>query len=288
MGTVMYDPKEDERFLNPYIDTDEMRERETADKTIPYRYMHGGFAGTSVKFSFFFPEKEAYEGRFWQYLSPFPGPDEELASIGRTGVNDRIAFSLIHGGYFVETNMGSSSMFGEKKDDTLVWKSSAAAAEFSREKAIELYGGGRPYGYVYGGSGGGYKTMACIENTRVWDGALPYVIGSPASLPNTITMHAQGQRTLRGAFDKIVDALDAGGSGNPYEGLDEDERFFLKELTRMGFPPIAWYLEAWGEIDDGSLPVLAPGGEAERPGLFSGFLGEGRLHRRRPGQQCSA
>lgn len=271
MGTVMYDPKEDARFVHPYIDVDEMRERKTADKTIPYRYMHGGFAGTSVKFSFFFPEKEAYEGRFWQYLSPFPGPDEEVASIGRTGVNDRIAFSLVNGGYFVETNMGSSSMFGAKEDDQLVWKSSAAAAEFSREKAMEIYGCGRPYGYVYGGSGGGYKTMACIENTRAWDGALPYVIGSPASLPNTITMHAQGQRTLRNAFGKIVDALDAGGSGDPYAELDGDERFFLKELTRMGFPPMAWYLEAWGEIDDGSLPVLAPGVKRKDPDYFKDF-----------------
>ena len=56
--------------------------------------------------------------------------------------------------------------------------------------------------------------MACIENTNAWDGAAPYVIGSPVSLPNTITMHAQGQRCLRRVFGKIVDALDAGGSGD--------------------------------------------------------------------------
>lgn len=272
MTKTIYDPKNDPRFQDPRIDVDEWRNRCHPNGTcIPYRYMHGYFAGTSVKFSFFFPEKSRYEGRFHQYLSPFPGPDEEVASIGRTGVNDRILFALCCGAYFVESNMGSSAMFGGAPDPTLCWKASAAAAEYSRVKAMELYNCRRPYGYVYGGSGGGYKTMACIENTRTWDGAAPYVIGSPVSLPNTITMHAQGQRVLRNAFPKILDALDAGGSGDPYAGLTEHEAGMLRELTRMGFPPMAWYLEAWGEVDDGSLPVLMPGVKRADPDYFSQF-----------------
>ena len=101
--------------------------------------------------------------------------------------------------------------------------------------------------------------MACIENTSAWDGAAPFVIGSPVSLPNTITMHVQGQRVLRNAFPKILDALDAGGSGDPYEKLNQDEADMLRELTKMGFPPLAWYMEAKGVIDPGSLPVLMPG-----------------------------
>lgn len=272
MGTTMYNPKTDERFQQPFIDIDEWRERELVDGTVlPYRYMHGGFQGTNVKFSFFFPEVKAYQGRFHQYLSPFPGPDEEMASIGRTGENDRVAFALSCGAYFIESNMGSCAAFGGMADPTIVWQSSAAAAEYSREKAEELYHAGRPYGYVYGGSGGGYKTLACIENTNTWDGAAPYVIGSPVSLPNTITMHVQGQRVLRNCFDKILDALDEGGSGNPYEQLNPEETAMLEELTKMGFPPIAWYLEAKGEINDGSLPVLAPGVKAADPTYFEEF-----------------
>lgn len=272
MGKVIYDVKKSGEFTDAYIDMDEWRERELVDGTkVPYRFLHGGFKEKSVKFSFCFPKKEAYQGRFYQYLSPFPGPDEEMASFGRTGENDRIAFSLINGAYYVESNMGSGQMFGGMPDPTIVWKASAAVAEFSREKAMEIYGCERPYGYVYGGSGGGYKTMACIENTNAWDGALPYVIGSPVSLPNTITMHAQGQRVLRNCFAEIVDALDAGGSGNMYEKLNEDEAFMLKELTRMGFPPISWYLEAKGEINDGSLPVLTPGVKAADQEYFRDF-----------------
>ena len=113
MAKTIYNPKTDPRFANPIIDQDEWRERYLADgTTVPFRYLHGYFDGTDVKFSFCFPPKDRYENRFQQYLSPFPGPDEEVASLGRTGVNDRIGFALHCGAYFIETNMGSHSQFG--------------------------------------------------------------------------------------------------------------------------------------------------------------------------------
>lgn len=268
----IYDMRTDPDFDDPYIDVEEERERTLEDgKILPYLYVHGGFRKKGVKFSFCFPKKEVYKGRFYQYLSPFPGPNEEVASPEKYGEDDQIAFCLMNGAYFVESNMGSKQMFGGSDDPTLVWKASAAAAEFSRVKAMEYYGCERPYGYVHGGSGGGYKSMACIENTCTWDGAVPYVIGSPVSLPNTITLHAQGQRALRNVFGKIVDALDAGGSGNMYEGLNEDEAFMLKEITEMGFPPRAWFLEANGWIDDGSPPLQIPHVKKDDPGYFQDF-----------------
>ena len=268
----IYDAKLDPEYQMPYIDQDEEQDRVLQDGTkISYRYMHGGFKNTNVKFSFCFPPKAEFKGRFYQYLSPFPGPDEETASLNRTGEDDKIAFCLINGAYYVESNMGSGAMFGEKTNPSIVYKSSAAVAEYSRVKAMEIYGCTRPYGYVYGGSGGGYKTMACIENTNAWDGAAPYVIGSPVSLPNTITLHAQGQRCLRRVFKQIVDAVDAGGSGDMYAGLDENEKKMLEEITNMGFPPITWFLEAEGRIDDGALPVLAPLVKGADPEYFKEF-----------------
>ena len=268
----IYEVKKDPEFQNSYIDVDEWRERVLPDgNKVNFRYIHGGVKEKGLKFVFCMPEKEKYTGRFFHYLSPFPGPDEELASLEHTGVDDRIGFALMHGAYYVESNMGSISMFGMAGDSTLNWKASAAAAEISRNIAQEMYQVGRPYGYVFGGSGGGYKTMACIENTNAWDGAAPFVIGSPVSLPNTITLHAQGQRCLRHLFGKIVDALEPGGSGNIYEGLTEDEAAMLKEITEMGFPPKAWFLEASGRIDDGSLPVLTPGVKMQDPGYFTDF-----------------
>lgn len=272
MEKTIYHALQDPTYSHPFIDQREERIRTLINgQQIPFLYVHGGFEGTKVKFVFCFPKKEAYQGRFFHYLSPFPGPDEEVASLQHQGLQDHVSFALTHGAYFVETNMGSSAMFAGRPDSTIVYKSSAAAAEYSRQVAMELYDCERPYGYVFGGSGGGYKTMACIENTDAWDGACPYVIGSPVSLPNTITLHAQGQRVLRHAFGRIVDALDAGGSGEPYQGLTRDEADGLREMTRMGFPPRAWFLEAEGTIDPGSLPVLLPGIKQADPGYFTDF-----------------
>ena len=170
----IYHAMDDPKMQKMVIDTQEKRERTLADGTkVPYLYVHGAIPENEIKFILCIPEKENYEGRFFQYLSPFPGPDEEVASLDKTGEDDRIAFALTHGAYFVESNMGSKFAFGGAADPTLCWKASAAVAEHSRKFVMDLYGVGRPYGYVYGGSGGGYKSMACIENTDAWDGACP-------------------------------------------------------------------------------------------------------------------
>ncbi len=273
MAKAIYHALSDPDYQDAVIDIDEQRTRDNpTGGTIRFRYIHGGFPGKAVKFSLCFPEKSAYTGRFFHYLSPFPGPDEEMASLSRTGQNDHIAFALINGAYFVESNMGSAHQFGGSNEPQRVWKASAAVAEFSRRKAMEIYGvQERPVGVVYGGSGGGYKTMACIENTDAWECAVPFVIGSPASLPNTITMHVQGERVLQNAFGKILDNIDAGGCGDMYAGLNAGEASMLRELTKMGFPPLAWYPEAAGRLDPGSLPVLTPGIKASDPGYFQDF-----------------
>ena len=254
---ALYNAKTDPEFAHPVILEKETREREIlGGGPVPYLYVHGKFDGTAVKFLFCIPEREAYEGRFYMHLSPFPGPDEELASLTKTGEDDFIAFALTHGACFTECNMGSVAVFSAGPDSTIYYRSNAAVAEYLRTFLQELYGEHRVYGYVFGGSGGGYKTMSCIENTTAFDGAVPFVIGSPVSLPNCLTVPAYGKRMLRRCWPQIMEAVDAGGSGDPYEQLDEEEKKALLEITRMGFPPrMCW---AFGYDDDGALPVLAP------------------------------
>ena len=64
-----------------------------------------------------------------------------------------------------------------------------------------MYGEHRPFGYVYGGSGGAFKTISCFENRiDVWDGAVPFVHGSPVSMPNLFTVQAHAIRILRDKF----------------------------------------------------------------------------------------
>ena len=228
----------DTLFKEPYIDKDEWR-----DTPVRYRYVHGGFKGTEARFSFYFPPKENYKGHFFQYITPFP--DNENLSQGATGEEDRIGFSIKHGAYFIETNEGGRIDFSKPTaDDPTIgaYRVNAAAAQFSRVVASIICGGKRPYGYAFGGSGGAYRTVGGIENTEgVWDGAVPYVLGSPMAIPNVFTVRMYAMRVLHDKFPQIIDALEPGGSGDPYTGLNDEEKEALHEVTKMGFPPQSWY-----------------------------------------------
>lgn len=247
MKENLYTPEMDPQFQEPYVDLHEHR-----TLPLPHLYVHGGYKGTDLRFSFFYPEKQAYEGRFFQFMAPAEG--SENASIGRMGVEDKIGFALTHGAYFVESNMGSLDA-SNKKDKGIIYKASAAAAEYSRTVAQELYGPHRPYGYIYGGSGGAFKTTSCFENTNAWDGAVPYIHGSPMAIPNVFCARAYAKRVLRHKFPAIVDALEPGGSGDPYATLNAEESAVLHEVSRLGFPMRSWFY--YKEMDDGAFPVVA-------------------------------
>lgn len=229
----------DTLFNTPFIDIDEWRE-----KPVKHHYVHGGFKGTEARFSFYFPSKEQYKGRFFQYITPFP--DNENISQGASGEEDKIGFAVSHGAYFIETNGGGRYDFtGQKKaNDPLIgaYKSNAASAQFSKIVANEIFGKHLTYGYAFGGSGGAYRTIGGIENTEgVWDGVVPYVVGSPMAIPNVFSVRMHAMRILYDKFPQIMDALEPGGSGDMYAGLNEEERSALMEVTKMGFPPKSWF-----------------------------------------------
>ncbi|CAN5149566.1 hypothetical protein BH11BAC5_BH11BAC5_54410 [soil metagenome] len=245
----------DTMFKAPYVDMDEWR-----DKPVRHHYIHGGFTGTDTRFSFYFPSKEKYQGHFFQYITPVP--DNENLSQGATGEGDKIGFSITSGAYFVETNGGGSKgmgMPGSGIDPTIgAYRANAACAQFSRVVAAEIYGIQKHmYGYAFGGSGGAYRTIGGIENTEgVWDGAVPYVLGSPMAIPNVFTVRIHAMRVLHDKFPQIVDALEPGG-GDMYAGLNDEEKQALIEVTKMGFPPKAWF--AYKTMGLHAFPVLYPG-----------------------------
>jgi hypothetical protein len=230
----------DTLFKTPYIDVDEWR-----DKPVRHRYVHGGFKGTEARFSFYFPSKETYKGHFFQYITPFP--DNENLSQGATGEEDKIGFSISNGAYFIETNEGGRIDFSKPNlggDATVgAYRMNAAAAQFSRVVAAKIYETNeRPYGYAFGGSGGAFRTIGGMENTEgVWDGAVPYVVGSPEAIPNVFTVRMYAMRVLLDKFPQIIDAVEPGGSGDMYAGLNDEEKAALQEVTRMGFPPKSWF-----------------------------------------------
>jgi hypothetical protein len=258
---------QDPLFKEPYVDIDEWR-----DVPVRHRYVHGGFMGTDTRFSFYFPPKEQYQGRFFHYITPVP--DSETLSQGASGEEDKIGFSITSGAYFVETNGGGSAgvaMPGSGVDPTIgAYRANAASAHYSRGIAAHMYEPHRPYGYAFGGSGGAYRTIGGIENTEgVWDGVVPFVIGSPMAIPNVFTVRMHAMRVLKDVFPQIIDALEPGGSGDMYSGLNTEQAEALREVTRMGFPPKSWF--GYKTMGVHAFSVLYPGMVMADPGYFDDF-----------------
>jgi hypothetical protein len=219
----------DSKYVEPYVDLDEWR-----DAPPRHRYVHGGFKGSELLFSIYFPPSEQYQGRFFQPLQAVSG-NENMAPMAMFQAGSP-GFAISSGGYLVESNQGSKHMFGGDA------AANAAVAQYSRELAAQMYGQHRTYGYVYGGSGGAFKTIGCVETQPgVWDGSVPFVHGSPVAIPNVFTVQAHAMRILWDRFAQIVDAIEPGGSGDMLAGLNAEERDALLEVTRMGFPPRAWF-----------------------------------------------
>jgi hypothetical protein len=216
----------DPTYNQPVIDSE-------SDLTVPvpHHKVAGHFEGTTNRFNIYLPPKSQWGGRFFQSVYPLQsefavddpaGPGEETAG--------SIAFGAASGAYTVQTNGG------------LGYRVDAAAAKFSKTVAARYYGTSqRIYGYIYGGSGGSYQTIGAIENSvGVWDGAVPFVIGTPVSIPNFFFVRAFARFVLLDQAPQIADAVSPGGSGDPYAGLDDVQRSVLLEVTRLGVPLRAW------------------------------------------------
>ncbi|HEX5730596.1 hypothetical protein [Microbacterium sp.] len=263
----------DDYFGAPFVDVDEWR-------TVPvrHRYVHGGFDGTDTLFSFYFPDPSDYDGRFFQHVTPVP-QSENLAPLVTDGYN-KVGFAVDSGAYFVETNGGgpaAADPFSGLDPTIGAYRANAAAARFSRVVAAELFGTHRPYGYLYGGSGGAYRTIGASENTvDVWDGFVPHVPGTPMAIPNVFSVRMHAQRILRDKFPAIVDAYDVGGDPNALD-LTDEETAALQEVTRMGFPPRSWF--GWQTMGMHAFSVLYPGVIAMDPTFaadywnLDGYLG---------------
>ena len=224
-------------FAQPYVDIDEWR-----DEPVSHRYIHGGFKNTQARFSFYFPPKEQYENRFFQYIMPMSGNENVAQAPNYPDPPYALDFVFESGGYFVESNLGRLDMFPGDDPTIAGYRTSVAVAKYSRVLASKMYDPHRPYGYAFGGSGGAFKTISCIENTvGVWDGVVPFIHGSPMSMINVFSVQAHAMRVLKDKMPAIIDAVEPSGSGNMYADLNKEEKEALTEVTKMGFPPRAWF-----------------------------------------------
>src|SRR5882724_7040848 len=184
----------DPRYNRPYVDVNELR-----TGPVPHRYVHGGFSGTGARFSFYFPPADRYEGRFFHNTYPLVST-EDIAPfpIAFEVATGNLGFTIASGAYYVQTNLGGPDRAGHTDPAIGAYRVNAAAAKYSRVIAAELYGDHRPYGYLFGGSGGSYQVVGAAENTSgVWDGFVPFVMGTPNSIPSVFTVRLHPMRVLR-------------------------------------------------------------------------------------------
>jgi len=239
----------DRHFGRPYIDLDEWREAPH-----PHRHIHGGFADCDTRFTFYFPAAAEWQGRLVMPLEGAHAGHEDFFggplgdAMGGIGLTARL------GGYMVETNMGHIGDDIDPKggpDPTIYgWRAAVEGARFSKHLAAQVYGSAPHHSYVWGGSGGGRRSPLVLENAPdVFDGALPFMGGGDVR-PFPATEVIKGaqvmsfacmfnvQRLLRhgDTMTRLIDAMQPGGSGDPFAGLGTHEREELASLYRQGFP----------------------------------------------------
>ena len=239
----------DQHFGAPYIDRDEWH-----DEPHGHRRVHGGFADCDTRFTFYFPALEEWQGRLIMPLEGAHAGHEDFFGGALGDAMGGIGLTARLGGYMVESNMGHIGDDIDPKggeDPTLYgWRAAAESARFSKFLARQVYGSAPHHSYVWGGSGGGRRSPLVLENAPdVFDGALPFMGGGDVR-PFPATVRIKGaqvmsfacmfnvQRMLRhgDTMEKIIDAMQPGGSGNPFEGLDSHVRDEFASLYRQGFP----------------------------------------------------
>jgi hypothetical protein len=210
----------------------------------------------------------------FQFLSGGQGGDENSLTVGIFGEGVPV-FDLCFeelGGYMVESNQGHFIDEGNTgvSGDVELFVASAETGRYSKAFAEEMYGSAPHHSYVWGGSGGGLRSIACIENRPdVWDGAAPSLIGeaSGSSLSSALAYWWLYCRDKRA---DIIDATEPGGSGDPFATLDHDERYALASLYRAG-----WNRGAETQLwNSGSWMFALSGLRGNDPGFFDDFWTE--------------
>jgi hypothetical protein len=253
-------------FGEPYVDTDEWR-----DVPFRHRYVHGGFKGTEVKFVMYFPPQEIYQGRFFQPIPPVPLPEEAvIAMFG--GLDKTVGFAFDSGGAAVASNLGGFGATANPSttaDPTLAgYRASAATARYARVMANKIYGPHRTYGYCFGGSGGGYRSISNLQNSDAFDGGVPFMHPAPGAIPSAFAARARVLRVLKDKLPQIADAIEPGG-GDPFAGLTAHEREVLSEVTRFGFPLRTWVFHE--SMGIGALAILYQTVLEKDPTYFTDF-----------------
>jgi hypothetical protein len=280
----------DDWFGAPYLDVDEWRT--TIDGAYQYRFVHGGFADSDTRFTCYFPPAADWRGRMLFPVEGGLGGYEDTCETIQGFILDQLGIGFRLGAYVVESNAGHRGVELDARagEDPSIYgyRAHAESARVSKFVAEQVYGRGPGTSLAYGGGGGGMRAQLCLENTDVFDGAMPYVGVAETMAPSTFEV-PERQRFLRSATstrfgtvlnvhrvlgDKlkaVIDATEPGGSGDPFAGLDTHQREELATLYRLGFATGCEALISEPVGATSAWSWLADGMVAEDPEYFRAF-----------------
>jgi hypothetical protein len=229
-----------EQFSRPYIDLDEER-----TEPRPHRFVSGGFEGTTARFALYFPPPDVYQDRFLQQC----GANLDSAAGPAMFVSGPLAalFGALdqpfEAGCYLISSVAFLGYDSEPGDNTYAHRATAASALQSRQIAAQVYGSEPAHGYIFGGSGGGRRTIDCMENhSDIWDGAVPFMTGGQwlhgnnSIFSSYYSSMSSVRRLLGPRLEDLIDRMDVGGSGDPFAGLNGQERAEVATMYRLGFP----------------------------------------------------
>lgn len=278
----------DKFFGKAYIDIDEWR-----NEPVRFRYVHGGFEGTDARFSFYFPERALYQKRFFHTLQGGTGGSENTVLDAITAYNQfgvvapqALLAAFDCGGYLIESNQGhlGDDLSGVKNDNTILcYRTSAQTAMFAR-----LVARSRCTVRLRRTVISTAAVAAQRARSPVW--SMSKASGTPACRSCARTNHRAHSfrfRRMRCVCSAVKNQQrttnadgGAGGSGNPFAGLDNEQAEAMRILLETGHPRhigldnpveqvVVWSYTAW-DMD-----------RARRPDLLGRFLEQARLSRPR-------
>ena len=219
----------------------------------PHRHVHGGFAGTDTRFTFYFPPHEEWQGRMFQPLEgahaghedAFGGPMGEL--IGGLAMTARL------GGYMCESNSGHigddidqaraattrRSTAGGPAPSRRASPSTSPRRSTARRRSTPTCGAAAAAAAVHRCAWRTHPTSGTAR-CRSWAAATstsPATEEDPRRADDVVrvrcsTSSACSEDKLR----RVIDAMRPGGSGNPFDGLDTHQREELAYAVPARFP----------------------------------------------------
>ena len=150
-----------------------------------------------------------------------------------------------------ETNEGGKLDFTDnstKREASIgAYRANAACAELSRYIITNSMIAVGLMAISFGGSGGAYRTIGSMEAPPAsGTEPLPFVLGSPNAIPMVFAVRMYALRILKDKLADIIDAMDAGGSGDHYTRSMWSSGRCCWNVPRWDSPEIMVWLALYG------------------------------------------